>query len=166
MAIGKFAWIIQYRNSSIFPRFGELPKPEPERHITPSRRLWKAQRGPDFDLELGRSLTTEPIERLSRRIVGNYRQLREGGSAWGSLKPRMRVATTFITSWRRDTRPWAMKTWGRISNRFGERAASCAWIRYELGQDTQDGFALDRLNRKMDRLNAKIDKSRNECGKN
>ena len=41
-----------------------------------------------------------------------------------------------------------------------------AWIRYEPGQDTQDSFALDRLNRKMDRLNARMDRSRNEYGKN
>ncbi len=53
-----------------------------------------------------------------------------------------------------------------MSHRFGERAASCAWIRYEPGQDTQDSFALDRLNRKMDRLNARMDRSRNEYGKN
>ena len=118
-------------------------------------RLWKAHRGLDFGLELGRRLTTESTERLRRRIVGSHCKLREGGNAWDSLMFRIQVATTFIASQRRDTRPWTMRSrgvyleampledggpqnYGRVSGFVFERMAGRSILVYAIHTGPRD----------------------------
>ena len=56
------------------------------------------------------SLVGHLRDRVLTPRIRHYSQLRKGGNTWGSLISRMRSATTFMTSKRRETRPWGTRT--------------------------------------------------------